>query len=66
MKCPNCGDNCARDEVDVGVGVQYGPWGCFSCGWSEHPSYDDSEDESIEQKRQSDRIIDPLGGSTPR
>ncbi len=40
MICPNCGDSCERDEVDVGVGVVTGPWGCFSCGWSESSKYD--------------------------
>ena len=34
--CPECGESCDRDEVDVGVGIIYGPWGCYSCGWSEY------------------------------
>lgn len=34
--CPECGESCDRGEVDVGVGVIYGPWGCYSCGWSEY------------------------------
>jgi hypothetical protein len=37
--CPRCGRDCGRDEADVGVGVIYGPWGCF-CGWSETADYD--------------------------
>lgn len=37
--CPRCGDTCGRDEVDVGVGVIFGPYGC-GCGWSEHEEYD--------------------------
>lgn len=38
MNCPECGAPCDRDEVDIGVGVQCGPWGCFDCGWTEsHP-----------------------------
>lgn len=24
-----------REEVDIGVGVQVGPWGCYACGWTE-------------------------------
>ena len=27
MKCPKCGAECDRDEVDIGVGIQIGPWG---------------------------------------
>ena len=35
-ECPNCGsDHIDRDEVDIGVGTQYGPWGCSDCGWTE-------------------------------
>jgi ribosomal protein S27AE len=33
--CPKCGAGCERNEVDIGVGVQYGPWSCPDCGWSE-------------------------------
>lgn len=33
--CPTCGAECVRDEVDIGVGIQYGPWACPNCGWSE-------------------------------
>lgn len=36
MRCPKCGStHVDRDEVDIGVGVQCGPWGCFDCGWTE-------------------------------
>lgn len=35
MKCPKCGGECWRDEVDIGVGVQCGPWRCEDCGWGE-------------------------------
>lgn len=36
MTCQNCGSNqVSRDEVDIGVGVQYGPWQCHDCGWYE-------------------------------
>lgn len=36
MICPKCGsDHVDRDEVDIGVGTQCGPWGCFDCGWVE-------------------------------
>jgi hypothetical protein len=38
MICPECGAQCDRDSVDVGVGVIHGPWGC-SCGWSEDDEY---------------------------
>lgn len=36
MKCPDCGEECERDEVDNGVGIQAaGPWGCPFCHWVE-------------------------------
>lgn len=36
MNCPNCGEECACDMVDVGVGeIQSGPYGCENCGWVE-------------------------------
>ena len=35
MKCPSCGDECIRDEVDIGVGMMCGPPYCRGCGWSE-------------------------------
>ena len=33
MNCPRCGGECERDEADIGVGTQYGPWRCPDCGW---------------------------------
>ena len=33
LMCPDCGEECDRDEVDVGVGTIYGPWHCIGCGW---------------------------------
>jgi hypothetical protein len=35
MNCPECDEECDRDSVDIDVGIQYGPWGCYGCGWSE-------------------------------
>ena len=36
--CPDCGSNALdRDEVDIGVGTQTGPWRCLDCGWEEKP-----------------------------
>jgi hypothetical protein len=35
MTCPDCGAECDRDEVDIGVGTQYGPWRCRECPWGE-------------------------------
>ncbi len=43
MNCPKCGEECHRDEVDVGVGVIHGPYGCPGCGWSEDDEYDLSD-----------------------
>ncbi len=36
MKCPKCGSECDRDEVDNGIGMEAcGPWGCPECHWFE-------------------------------
>jgi hypothetical protein len=35
-KCEACGSEYLdRIEVDIGVGVQCGPWQCCDCGWTE-------------------------------
>lgn len=35
-RCPLCGgDALDRVEVDIGVGVQCGPWRCYDCLYSE-------------------------------
>jgi predicted RNA-binding Zn-ribbon protein involved in translation (DUF1610 family) len=41
MDCPDCGSECWRDEVDIGVGTMHGPWHCPNCGWKE--SHEDIE-----------------------
>lgn len=61
MECPNCGEEPFRDEVDVGVGVLYGPYGCY-CGWSESPEYDSSKGESPKQKENPGWYVDSRGG----
>jgi hypothetical protein len=43
MTCPECGEECERDTVDIGVGEQpVGPWGCPTCHWVE-PAYSEAE-----------------------
>ena len=37
--CPECGAGCVREEVDVGIGIQYGPWHCTECPWSQEGDY---------------------------
>ena len=64
MICPKCGEDCARDEVDVGVGVIYGPWGC-PCGWSEDSDYDRSDGPSPAQRENPEHYVDSRGGLTP-
>lgn len=60
MTCPRCGTECWRDEVDVGVGVMYGPWGC-PCGWSESAEYDVSGGHKMQGRHR----VDQWGGLTP-
>ena len=33
-QCPECGETLEYDEVDIGVGVQRGNYGCPACGWT--------------------------------
>lgn len=36
VKCPKCGSgNIFREEVDIGVGVLYGPIHCHACDYDE-------------------------------
>lgn len=49
MNCPNCtAGECWRDEVDIGVGIQYGPWRCSDCGW-----YEGHEADEYRQNQQA-------------
>ena len=34
MDCPKCGEECVQIEVDIGVGIMYGPPHCDNCGWT--------------------------------
>lgn len=34
-ECPACGGPTQRIEVDIGVGIQYGPRHCMDCVWQE-------------------------------
>lgn len=45
-RCPRCGGEVERDEVDNGVGMEaVGPWGCPDCHWVElRPEIDDDPD----------------------
>ena len=61
MKCPKCNsEGCWREEVDIGVGIQYGPYGCPDCGWSEWEEYDISE----HTKEEDGYALDQWGGKT--
>ena len=61
MKCENCGAECGRDEVDVGVGIIYGPYGC-GCGWSEDERYNILDGP---KETKDGYTIDQYGGATP-
>jgi hypothetical protein len=61
--CPKCGAECHRDEVDVGVGIIHGPWGCPDCGWSADAEYDLSAGrDPVDEKGGA---IDQYGGYHP-
>ena len=65
MPCPCCRHECRRESVDIGVGIQYGPWGCSSCGWSEHEEYDCRDGintDSLGNKTDQRGILYPKGG----
>lgn len=57
MNCPNCKTECERDSVDNGVCMQFGPYGCPNCGWSECEEYDLNK-----IKQPENGIIDQYGG----
>ena len=48
-KCPMCGGELGHDEVDIGVGMQYGPTFCFDCGWCEDPGDEFLLDEEFDE-----------------
>lgn len=39
MKCPECGSECWRNEVDVGVGIYHDEWKCTNCNWDEGQAF---------------------------
>jgi hypothetical protein len=48
-KCPNCDSTETwRDEVDVGVGIIYGPLHCNDCHYREPSAYDEDFDADCE------------------
>jgi hypothetical protein len=59
--CPKCNTRCDRDEVDVGVGVIFGPYGCPNCDWSEDPRYDLSNGQDSQR---DGGTVDCRGGWT--
>lgn len=51
FRCPKCNEPLDYDEVDVGVGVIRGNWGCPECWWT--PKDDEvpyPEDGEIERR----------------
>lgn len=61
MDCPHCRRPAHRDEVDVGVGIMCGPFGC-PCGWSESEEYDASDGPKLTADGYE---LDQWGGATP-
>lgn len=61
MDCPRCGRPADRDQVDNGVGIICGPFGC-GCGWSEWDEYDVSAGPKLDEHGYE---LDQWGGATP-
>lgn len=61
MNCPKCGEPASRDSADVGVGIIFGPYGCY-CGWSEDDAYDLTEGPRLTPDGYE---LDQWGGATP-
>ena len=61
MNCPRCGRSASRDEVDNGVGIIVGPFGC-PCGWSEDEEYDVTAGPKLTPDGYE---LDQWGGATP-
>jgi hypothetical protein len=60
MKCPECGADCWREEVDVGVGIITSPWMCIDCGWDEDlafPMADYNWDEWLNEGPSPDAYV---------
>jgi len=62
-RCPKCSEELYRDEVDIGVGVIHGPYGCSNCGWSESPEYDCLNGPCEAQKDYPGRVVDQFGSA---
>lgn len=61
--CPRCGSTeIYRDDVNIGVGIIYGPYGCPECGWSESEEYDLEFDGGLQE---DGSYLDPYGGLWP-
>lgn len=66
MKCPQCGEQCERDEVDNGVGMEAcSPWGCPFCYWFEKPEAFDFEPAQDGRNASVASRIEPGGDHDP-
>jgi len=61
--CPECKSetDCFREEADVGVGIIYGPYGCYNCGWSEDKYYDKRNGKSEAEKDNPNFLVTSRG-----
>lgn len=60
MKCPECGAQCWRNEVDVGVGVISDEWKCINCDWDETLAFPMKDYNWEEFLKADDNISDGL------
>lgn len=50
--CPRCGAPCERYDVDIGVGILYGPWFCTQCAYNEDDEIRETKATKPEQWEQ--------------
>jgi hypothetical protein len=64
--CPECNEDLDRIEVDIGVGIEYGPYGCPSCGWSADTVYNRLAGTNLATQADPKRWVDQWGVSHSR
>lgn len=60
--CPKCGSKLDFDEVDIGVGIQRGNYGCPDCHWTPEGSsallLEDEDEDDIDEDEDDEDFDD--------